>query len=61
MKKKRFEKKLLLNKTTLANLDHEKMRKLHGGVDTVPGARTIEKICAINSCADACTWFPICG
>lgn len=60
MKTKRFDKKLVLNKTTLSNLDYSNMSKVHGGLDTVPGYRTIEKICAINSCADACTWFPIC-
>ncbi len=59
MKKKLFEKKLQLNKTTLANLDLSKMGKVRGGYDSEPGG-TIDKICAIYSCGDACTWRPVC-
>ena len=59
MKKKRFEKKLMLSKTTLTNLDYSKMNKVHGGILTEDGS-TIDKICAIYSCGDACTWRPVC-
>jgi hypothetical protein len=59
MKKKPFEKKLTLKKTTLTNLDPSQLQGVKGGLDsTVPG-RTIEKLCYINSCVE-CTWFPIC-
>ncbi len=54
MKKKRFEKKLTLSKTTITNLDQSKMNKVQGGW------RTIEKYCAIYSLTDACTWAPVC-
>ena len=59
MKKKRFNKKLTLNKTTLTNLDFKKMREVYGANDTDPGWRTIEKICQIYSCV-VCTWLPVC-
>ncbi len=62
MKKKHLEKKLVLNKSTLSNLDLSKMSKVYGGLETDPsqGAATIEKLCAIYSCGDACTWRPVC-
>jgi hypothetical protein len=61
MKKKRFDKKLSLNKTTLADLDYAKMREAHGGlVETNDGWNTIDKRCAIYSCGDACSWLPVC-
>lgn len=60
MKKKRFDKKLTLNKTTLTNLDLEKMREVYGAYGTdFPQWRTIEKICQIYSCV-VCTWVQIC-
>lgn len=59
MKKKVFEKKLQLNKTTLTNLDNSEMTKVKGGLDSDPGS-TIDKICAIYSCGEACTWRPVC-
>jgi hypothetical protein len=56
MKKKHFEKKLALNKTTLTNLDHSRMFRVHGGGVTGTGHNTIDKYCAIYSCGDYCTW-----
>lgn len=35
MKAKTFEKKLTLNKATIANLNSEEMDSIHGGLDTV--------------------------
>ncbi len=60
MKTKRFEKKLRLNKVTLANLDPSEMNKAKGADDyTNPGWNTIDKRCHIASCIN-CTWPPIC-
>jgi len=59
MKPKRITKKLVLNKTTLTNLDNSEMSRVRGaGGYTEPTWdtwRTIEKICYINSCVN-CTW-----
>lgn len=58
MKPKRITKKLVLNKTTLTNLDNSDMSKVRGGGYTDPTWttwRTIEKVCYINSCVN-CTW-----
>lgn len=60
MKKKLFEKKLQLNKTTLSNLDHSDMTKVKGGYEESDPGLTYDKICAIYSCGDACTWRPVC-
>jgi hypothetical protein len=59
MKTKNFDKKLKLNKTTLSNLDFSDMQGLKGGEYTAPGARTIEKLCYLQSCID-CTEIPLC-
>jgi len=56
MKTKRLEKKLVLNKTTLSNLDYSRMSKVNAGAGTTgTGHNTIDKYCVIYSCGD-CTW-----
>jgi hypothetical protein len=64
MKPKQITKKLVLNKTTLSNLDNTEMRRVKGAEaftqPTWDTWRTIEKICYINSCVE-CTWIPICN
>ena len=61
MKKKRLEKKLVLNKKTLTNLDFSGMAGVHGGVETDPTFQTDDRWCALYSC-DHCTWsgYPQC-
>ncbi len=56
MKTKRLEKKLVLNKTTLTNLDGSGMNEVRGGTNSGTGHNTIDKFCAIYSCGDYCTW-----
>lgn len=40
MKTKRFEKKLVLNKKIIANLNNQEMNAVQGGIDTTPTAWT---------------------
>jgi hypothetical protein len=55
MKTKRFDKKLTLNKTTLANLNRSDMEGLKGALNyTDAGLNTREKLCYIDSCV-SCT------
>lgn len=62
MKKKRLEKKLVLNKKTLTNLDFSGMSGVHGGGETDPAYQTDDRWCALYSCNGYCTWsgYPQC-
>ncbi len=48
MKNKKLSKKLILNKTTVANLNHEEMKKLWAG--SVPGGGECGTSCPISTC-----------
>jgi len=50
MKTKNFERKLVFNKTTIADLDHIAMEKAHGGIRTVDICPTDRTRCATEEC-----------
>ena len=52
MKSKKFNKKIHLNKGTVANLDHKEMNYVYGGIDAPPEP---ELTLMIGSCVPGCT------
>jgi natural product precursor len=52
MKIKKFNKKLALNKETIAHLDHHQMKNAAGGAVTVTGPCTV--MITGNPCEDIC-------
>jgi hypothetical protein len=66
--KKKFKKKLFLNKTTLANLDNEKMASIFGGatdlcLDTRPffGCGTLARACQTVAVTCGCNTLTDCS
>ena len=64
MKKKKFNKKLSLNKESIANLNSPEMRKINGGNqqhELIPDTNTTETEAV--SCGLACEWslFTFCS
>ncbi len=60
MKIKKIAKKLNLNKKTIANFDGTAMRKVYGGVDTMPLCGTLYIGCSEAGCYLTASCEPIC-
>ena len=60
MKSKKFNKKLALNRRTVANLNKREMGTAHGGLDSVPPqCLTNATNCLLTDCATECPGCPL--